>query len=165
MSPDEIAAIPPPEERDRLITAALKEARKSVAALLLEVPHEVWVAHKGTVENAISLLVEDRLEARAQVALRDALLDQAQERALRAALAVAERKVEMVTMVAEGAERERDKLRLLIAGVVSAVDDYVGGCCGEEAGDGFCEQYGCGTLLDLVLPLRAALAGRAEEAT
>lgn len=44
---------------DALTTAAVKEARKSLAALLLELPHEVWRSHKGTVENAIVQMVEE----------------------------------------------------------------------------------------------------------
>lgn len=42
-------------------TAAVREARRSVAALLLQIPEEVWREHKGVFENAVAGLVEDCL--------------------------------------------------------------------------------------------------------
>lgn len=55
---------------DPVVAAALREVRKSLSALLLELPEEVWRSHKGTVENAIAGMVEERL---AVVAERDRL--------------------------------------------------------------------------------------------
>lgn len=39
-----------------LTTAAVRELRRSTAALLLELPEVVWREHKGCVENAIAQL-------------------------------------------------------------------------------------------------------------
>ena len=48
-----------------ITTAALREVRTSVAALLLELPEAVWRGHTGIVETAIAQVVED------QYAMRD----------------------------------------------------------------------------------------------
>jgi len=56
------------DKKAAIVTAAIKEARKSMAALLLELPREVWVAHKGAVENAIALMVAERREMQDEAA-------------------------------------------------------------------------------------------------
>lgn len=50
-------------------TNAVRELRRSTAALLLELPEAVWREHKGYVENAIAQLDGD---LRAALAERDA---------------------------------------------------------------------------------------------
>ena len=52
----------------RLALNASREARRSVAALLLELPEPVWREHKGTVETAIAAMYEEIAALRAEVA-------------------------------------------------------------------------------------------------
>lgn len=51
-------------------TAAVRELRRSTAALLLELPEVVWREHKGIVENAIAQLDDEIRRLRDELAGR-----------------------------------------------------------------------------------------------
>jgi hypothetical protein len=57
---------------------------------------------------------------------------------------------------AEELESELARARERIRNAINMIDIKIGGSCGEEAGEVFCEDFGCGSLLDIRILLEPA---------
>jgi hypothetical protein len=57
---------------------------------------------------------------------------------------------------------ERDRLRAALEDAVATGAGWIAGHCGPKVNTEFCEEFGCGSILDLIDPLCAALTGVEE---
>jgi hypothetical protein len=137
-------------------TNAIREARRSIAALLTELPEPVWREHKGVFENAVALMVGENLNIRADDERLGAALAAAEARCARLEpyewrCLAAEQKVNDLAADLHAAERAHREAEAALA----AAEEKLA-FCRKTCAEGM-DRYG-NTILELENKLDVAVA-------